>query len=318
VDKLPVDLTTHPTGQPVEIEHFVYGPARQCSTFVASLPEGITARTIKGGLILRQALPRAADRIEVETMRVSRLATAHRLEYDGHGVAIGATVPVPPHRVPLQTRFTARTAIAPGRYFGFRLGEDRFGHARFLGEDGQGYLLIDFTLVTGDTLATADQVADAPRLYRQPLLDRQPLLVWHSAFDALPLSGAAGSGAAGDAGAFPLEVTFRVGCGWPDPDTIADVAQRLGMGPVQDDDDWQGLLARMDEQGIRMPGTDTFALMSARVTRTGALKLVHHPELHAKVAGSCLPMDGSAVWIDMIVPVLSGGVDRLAIRDRVL
>lgn len=117
---LPAAVVAHLDGRPVDIEHVVQGPARRCAAFATSLPEGMTAREIEGGLIVMHASPVEVCRIEAEAARVSRLAEAVRLDYDGWGVTVGAAASGSPRRVPVREGFTARTAIAPGRCFGFR------------------------------------------------------------------------------------------------------------------------------------------------------------------------------------------------------
>lgn len=67
-----------------------------------------------------------------------------------------------------------------------------------------------------------------------------------------------------------------------------------------------------------MPDTDVHSLWTAKVGRSGRLKLVQDVELHARVDGLPPPMPWDPVWIDVIASALSGGPDMPAIHDSVL
>ena len=286
------------------IEHFVSGSATRLRRLMAALPEGVTAFKVEGGLVLRESLAPGDDR-DAAIARIAALAAAHGLVGDGHGQPMDEE-PAGEGRDIQRRTFTARTGIAAGHGFALPLPDGRFGHAMFLGGDAAGYLLLDISTLVTDRPATAAEVAEAGRRYRQPIL------VWHTGFAVRPLSGTTASLAR-----MPCEVTFRVGIGWPDPDEITRLGRRFGVAAPDSPEGWTRLVLAMAEAREALPGITGHSLWTARVGRTGKLKLVEDYAPVAFADRDRRPMPWQAAFVEQVTTALAGGPDIIAAMDRV-
>jgi hypothetical protein len=286
-----------------QIEHFIYGAPARLKRFRAALPAGVEAQVTQGGLILREALDAGLD-IDSAITRIEALAVAQGVEYDGWGRSPDALDPE--GGTSLQSRtFTARTGVKAGHGFALPLPDGRFGHAIHLGGDKQGYLLVDVSTLVTHRPAHPDDLQTAPRRYRQPIL------IWHTDFTALPLPTQA------QVVSLPVETAFRDGIGWPDADAVARLERRFAVDDTDTPEGWRALLGAMARSGQRLPGIEGFFLVTARVGRTGVLKLTrdYTPALSADAAG--WPMRWQPSKIDDVIAALAGEPDMIEMTDAV-
>ncbi|MFO0449343.1 MAG: hypothetical protein ACK52I_11910 [Pseudomonadota bacterium] len=286
-----------------QLEHFVYGTVARLKRFRAALPAGIEVRPTAGGIILRET---AGSRLDIAkaVARIETLAVAHGLEYDGHGrdteeTDAGAGLDI-------QTQaFGDRTGVRAGHGFALPLPNGRFGHAVYRGGSRQGFLLVDVSVLVTDRPARPDALREAPRRYRQPIL------VWHTRFAALPLPSTV------QLAQLPCEVVFRSGVGWPDPEAIAQLERRFAVSETDTPEGWEALLMAMARTGERLPGIDGYTLSTARVGRTGALKLIEDHTLLRFADDARWPMPWQPSGMDEVIASLVGGADMVATRDKV-
>lgn len=288
---------------PDRMEHFIHGPAAGLAALCAALPPGVTARAVAGGVILTTPLERRRE--EATIAQVELLAKEHGLVHDGWGRALDE--PEADARLDLQTQsFASRAGIAPGHGFALPLGDGRVGHAVFLGEDTQGYLLLAIsTLVTEGPTSAAD-LAQAPMRYRQPIL------FWRTGFAVHPLAGATEPLIA-----LPNAVAFRMGIGWPGPETIERLGQEFGIGEPETEQGWSQLLLAMAEAGRRLPEIDQHSIWTAQVGRSGTLKLIEDYTPVSLQDRSRAPMPWAPATISEATTALLGGPDMIAARDIV-
>ncbi|MFM8747204.1 MAG: hypothetical protein ACKOED_11145 [Aestuariivirga sp.] len=286
------------------IEHFVYGSATGLKRFRATVAAGIEISTLPGGLILRETLCWAQD-IDTAVGRIEALALAQGLQYDGYGQDFGAGDQGAGLDIQYQA-FTDRTGIRAGHGFALPLPDGRFGHAVYLGSNRQGYLLLDISALVADQPVSPDTLRDAPRRYRQPIL------VFHTGFDALPLASLA------PLARLPCTVLFRCGIGEPpDPEEIARLERRFAVSATDTPEGWNALLMALAEAGERLPGTDSYALFTARAGRTGTLKLIEDYTMLQFADKDRLPMPWQPANIQEIIAILAGGPDVIAAADHV-
>ena len=288
---------------PEQIEHFIHGAPARLTRFRTVLPDGVEVHATPGGLILRQTLAAGLD-IDSAAARIEAIAVAQGVEYDGWGRTLEEADLQ--GGLDLQSRtFTARTGVKAGQGFALPLPDGRFGHAIHLGSDKQGYLLVDVSALVTDRPASPDALQRAPRRYRQPILVR------HTGFAALPLAAQA------PLAGLPLEIAFRDGIGWPDPDAVAQLVKRFAVAQADTPQGWYALLGAMARSGERLPGIEGFCLVTARVGRTGALKLTwdHTPVQSAD--GANRPMPWQASKMDDVISALAGGPDLIEMTDAV-
>jgi hypothetical protein len=290
-----------------QIEHFIHGTAARLKRFRAALPAGIevgAART-PGGLILRETLGAGLDSARA-IARIEALAIASGVEYDGHGRDVEETNAPAGAGLDIQFRaFGNRTGVRAGHAFALPLPDGRFGHAVFLGGDKQGYLLLDISALITVQPANPEAVREAPRRYRQPIL------VWHTGFAAVPLPSTV------QVAPLPCEVVFRSGVGWPDPEAIARLERRFAVSDTETPQGWRALLMAMAAAGQRLPGIEGHTLVTARVGRTGALKLIEDHTLLRPADDARWPMRWQPSEIDEVLAALSDGTDMVAVKDQV-
>jgi len=288
---------------PQQIEHFIHGALTQLKRFRTALPNEVEVQPTPGGLILRQTLAAGLD-IDSAITRIEAIAVAHGVEHDGSGRPLEEADLQ--GGLDLQTRtFTSRTGVKAGQGFAVLLPDGRFGHAIHLGSDKQGHLLVDVSTLVTDRPARPDDLRAAPRRYRQPIL------VWHTGFAALPLAAQA------QVARLPVEIALRDGIGWPDPDAVAQLERRFAVEDTDSPQGWYALLGIMARSGERLPGIEGFCLVTARVGRTGALKLTwdHTPVQSAD--GANRPMPWQASKMDDVISALAGGPDVIEMTDAV-
>jgi hypothetical protein len=286
-----------------QIEHFIYGTAAKLKRFRISLPAGIEARGTRGGLILRETLGSGLDSKKA-VARIAALAIATGVEYDGHGRDIEEVET--PAGLDIQSRaFGDRTGVRAGHGFALRLPDGRFGHAVYLGGNRQGFLLVDISALITVQPASPDAVREAPRRYRQPIL------VWHTGFTTVPLPSTV------QIASLPCEVVFRSGAGWPDPEAIARLERRFAVWKTETPKGWRTLLMAMAAAGERLPGIEGYTLVTARVGRTGALKLIEDHTLLRPADDALWPLPWQPSEIDDVLDALSDGTDIIAARDQV-
>lgn len=289
------------------IEHFLYGPPAQLQRLRAALPEGADVVDIAGGLCLREDLGHDQGH-DAFVAQIAALAQEHGVDYDGHGQSLlgGAGDSDGGYGLEIQGRsFTQRTGIKAGHGFAFSLMDERFGHAIYLGSNRLGYVMLDISALVSHLPASAEAVRDAPRRYRQPIL------VWHTAFPVVAL------GSAKPVAPLPCEVLFRCAVGWPGPDEIAGLERRLGLPSTATPDGWAGLLLALADRGERLKGIEGHCLWTARAAPSGALKVVEDHEVIGWADTDQLPMPWQPASIDEVLGALAGGVDLVALRDRV-
>ena len=290
------------------IDHFLYGKPARLKRLRAALPEGLEALSVAGGLVLRETLGDAWDG-DAAIARIATLAQAQGVEYDGHVRAVRDPIendgPVQGLDL-LRLTFPDRTGINAGHGFSFRLPDRRFGHAIHLASDRQGYLLLDVSRLITNHPASPDELRDAPRRYRQPIL------VWHTPFVAFPLRYAA------TIARLPCDVVFRNSIGWPDPDDVTALARRLGISDPDTPEGWYALLSAMSDACERLPGIEGCVVWTARVSRTGTLKVIEDYEVMQAADMIRPPMPWQPATMDEVIVALAGGPDRIALRDRVL
>lgn len=289
------------------IEHFVYGPATGLNSLHAALPEGIEVVAVTGGLCLREILDRDLT-VQAAVARMMARAAEHGLDYDGHGQALEQETGDGDGGQDLDIHartFTQRTGIKAGHSFAFPVPGERYGHAIYLGSNRLGYVMLDISALVSHFPASADAVRDAPRRYRQPVL------VWHTAFPVVA------AGSAKPVAPLPCEVLLRCGVGWPDPDEIAGVERRLGLPSSATPEGWTGLMAALAGRGERLPGVEGHCLWTARAGRSGALTLVEDHAVICYADGALVPMPWQPATMDEVGAALAGGVDAIALRDRV-
>lgn len=288
---------------PRRIEHFVHGAAARLKRFRAGLPAGVEVSAVPGGLVLREPVSSDTDSAEA-IARIEDLARAQGLEYDGHGeeFEVGNEGKGPD----LEPRsFADRTGIAAGHGFAIPLPGGRFGHAVHLGSDRRGYLLLEISTLVTEQPAAPDALRKAPRRYRQPIL------VWHTGFAALPLASGA------PLAQLPCTVVFRCGIGWPDPEEISRLERRFRVTRTDTPESWDALLTAMAGAGARLPGIEGYSLWTARVGRTGILKLQEDYTIVHFADEEHRPMPWQPAAMDEITSILAGGPDLIASRDQV-
>jgi hypothetical protein len=286
------------------IEHFVLGSAGTLRRLRAALPAEIEVCKVPGGLVLRENLAGSAG-LDAAVARIEALVVAHGAVYDGHGQSL--TDGLGDLGLDLQRqRFSARTGIAAGSGFALPLPDGRYGHGVFLGDNTDGHVLVDISTHVSDEPATVDLVSRSPRRYRQPIL------VWHTGFVVRTLIGSAAPIAD-----LPCEVIFRCTMGWPDPAQIASLEVAFGIEGAGTPEGWENLILAMARAGQGLPGLDHVCLWSARVNRTGKLKLIedYTPVVFADNARAPMPWQPSTV--EDVMRALCGGPDIIAARDRV-
>lgn len=289
------------------IDHFIQGTPSRLERFSADLPAGIEVTPLPGGLVLREVL-QGEDKLDAAIARMQARAEAHGVIHDGHGQclddAIGEGREAPARDLQSQS-FTARTGIKAGHGFAFPLPDGRFGHAVHLGSDRQGYLLLDIIALVAVGPADAEALRDAPRRYRQPVL------VWHTPFAAVPLAGTR------PLAQIPCEVTFRSGIGWPDPLAVARLERRYGITGTDSPASWNTLLLAMAQAGERLPGLAGYSIWTARVGRSGLLRLVEDHAMQPFTSSSNWPMPWPPIGMNDITAILTGAPDMIAVRDKV-
>ena len=248
---------------------------------------------------VRSELMSAAGAASIES-----LALASGLEYDGHGREVEAADTGQGLDIQSKT-FTQRTGVLAGHGFALPLPDGRFGHAIYLGGDRSGHLLIDIRVRVTDRPSPPEEVREAARLYRQPIL------VWHTDFAALTLPAAV------PLAQLPCSAVFRCGAGWPDRLEVARLEKRFAVDRTDTPEGWNILLRAMAEAGERLPGTSAFHLMTARVGRTGALKLTQDHTLLQSPGDGRWPMPWQPTHISEVITHLAGGPDLIAARDKV-
>jgi hypothetical protein len=291
----------------VRIEHFLYGTPARLKRLRAALPAGIEVRPVAGGLILREDLVADPD-MDSAVARISALAGTHGVDYDGHGQCLpdAAEAGDEGWRGQLQARtFGDRTGIGAGHGFAVPLPDGRFGHAVCLGSDRKGHLLLDISALVTDRPASPDAVRAAQRRYRQPIL------FWHTPFPAIPLAPAA------PLAQLPCDVMLRCGIGWPQPEDVARLERRTAITQTDTPEGWNALLTALAEAGERLPGIEGYSLWTARVGRTGTLKLIEDHEVLRFADMDRRPMPWQPARMDEITAILAGGPDVISARDKV-
>jgi hypothetical protein len=290
-----------------QIDHFIYGKRERLERFVANLPSGIEVSQVPEGLVLREVLG-SEDDLDAVIARMETRARTNGVTYDGHGQGLSDAVvesgEARPPDLQLQD-FTSRTGIKVGHGFAFPLPDGRMGHAVHLGSDRRGYLLLDIVAVVAVAPVDADTLRSAPRRYRQPIL------VWHTPFAIVPLRGTRQPVAS------PRDVRFRAGIGWPDPQEIARLARRHGISEANNPDGWNALLFAMAEAGERLPDIEEYYTVTARVGRTGLLKLIEDHETQRFSPGGKWPMPWQPVDMPELSAILAGAPDLIAAQDDV-
>jgi hypothetical protein len=288
------------------IEHFLYGTPALLKALRAALPDGLTSRDISGGLVMREELD-ADDALDDAIAKIEALAAAHGVEYDGHGEWLGDEPDSGANGLDiLPQRFTKRTGIKPGHGFAFDLPNGRFGHAVYVGSDRMGYVLLDISTLVTDRPASTDLLHAAPKRYRQPIL------VWHTPFAVRPLAQSVALVE------LPRDVAFRCSTWDPEPDMPAKLEHRFGVTNSSTPEGWNTVLMAMAELGERLPGVESYTLWTARVSRTGVLKLTQDHTLHPYAPGGRWPMPWQPVTIDEVMAIMMGGADMITVRDRVI
>ena len=287
------------------IEHFIYGTRAKLKALRAALPDGLTSRDISGGLVLREELD-AEDGLDDAIARIEAIATAHGVEYDGHGQWLGEYPEGGGRGLDILFQsFTKRTGLKPGHGFAFDLPDGRFGHAINVGSDRMGYVLLDISTLVTDQPASPDQLRAAPKRYRQPIL------VWHTPFAVRPLAQSVALVE------LPREFAFRSSIGWPDPDEVTQIERRFGVTNPDTPEGQRALLIEMAKAGECMPGREEYTLWTARVSRTGVLKLIDDHTLYPYVQGGRWPMPWQPVTMDEVTTILMGAVDMIMVMDQV-
>lgn len=286
-----------------KLQHFIYGTPARLKRFRARLPDGIEVQKTARGLVLFESLSSAAE-IEVAINLIEALAQAEGVEYDGRGQDIDFTqTELGPELH--SRRFVERTGIRAGHGFAFPLPDGRCGHAVYLGSDRQGYLLLDISTLVTDRPVTSDVLRASPRRYRQPIL------VWHNDFDILPIASTT------PLVRLPHTVVFRSSVGWPDPEDFQRLETRFTISRTDTPEGWNTLLFAMAKAGERLPGITGFTLCTARVGRTGVLKLIEHHKLVQIGGHDYLPMPWLPARMSEVVSALITESDIIAARDSV-
>ena len=292
------------SGPADQIEHFVYGSAQQLKEFRAKLPKGVTVRRTQGGLVLTERLM-ADEEPDAKVSRMTARAVTHGIEYDGWGQVI--VEPDAEDRLDIQSQsFVSRTGIHPGLGFSLPLSTGQFGHAVFLGESREGFLLLDIIAGLSDRPLASAGLADAPRRYRQPII------VWHTGFVALPLEGDAVPAAK-----LPREVAFRMGIGWASPEDIARLEQQFKIADPDPESAWTQLLLHLARLRRRLPGIESYSVWTATCSRGGKLKIMADYTPIVFRERSHPPMPWQPSTIDEVMTALAGGPDLIAARDIV-
>lgn len=287
------------------VAHFIHGTAARLKRLRANLPAGIEVNPVSGGLVLRVTLDADLD-MDAAINQIEALAEAHGVDYDGHGEWIADEPDVGGKGLDILSQgFTKRTGIKPGHGFAFDLPDGRYGHAIYVGSDRMGYVLLDISILVTDQPASPDMVRAAPKRYRQPIL------VWHTPFVALALAQNL------SLAQLPFEVAFRCSQGFPELDKVNELEQRFGVTNTDTPEGWNTVLVAMAKLRERLPGLDGYTLWTARVSRTGVLKLTQDHTLHPYTAGGRWPMPWQPVTMDEVIATLMGGADMIAVKDRV-
>jgi hypothetical protein len=289
------------------IEHFLYGTPSRIKALRADLPAGIDVAQVPGGLVLQEVLGEDDTR-EAAIGRMEQRANRLGVTYDGHGQGLSdaAIDNAEAGQRNLQVQsFTSRTGIKAGHGFAFPLPDGRMGHAVHLGSDRRGYLLLDILAVVAVAPVEAAALQSGPRRYRQPIL------VWHTPFAIVPLADTK------QVAAIPREVSFRAGVGWPDPVAVARLAQRYRIADADNPEGWNALVLAMAEAAERLPDIEGYGTVTARVGRTGLLKLIEDYETQPFSPGGTWPMPWQPVDMTELGSILAGAPDLIAARDDV-
>jgi hypothetical protein len=289
-----------------QIEHFIYGTPERLEHFVADLPARIEVTQVPDGLVLREVLGDEDD-VDVAMVRIKASAQEHGVAYDGHGQCLNDALSDNTDRgrdIKAQT-FASRTGIKAGHGFAFALPDGRFGHAIHIGSDRRGYLLLEITALVTDRPVSPDDLREAPRRYRQPIL------VWHTPFAVLPLSGAK------PLAQLPSEVLFRCRVGWSDPQEVARLENLFGISGTDTPAGWNSLILAMADSGERLTGLHGYCVWTARVGRSGLLKLMEDYATHPFLKTGDCPMPWEPVDMGEIIASLAGAPDMIAVRDKV-
>jgi len=79
--------------------------------------------------------------------------------------------------------------------------------------------------------------------------------------------------------ALPCEVVFHCSRGWPLAETVTRLERRFAVTGMDTPAGWNALLSAMAKAGGRLPGLKGYSVWTARVGRTGALKLIEDCKL---------------------------------------
>ena len=92
----------------------------------------------------------------------------------------------------------------------------------------------------------------------------------------------------------------------------------MGITDPDTPEGWNALLAALADAGERLPGIEGHGLWTARLTRTGTLKVIEDHEVMQAVDMTRPPMPWQPATMDEVIAALAGGPDLIDLRDRVL
>ncbi len=295
------------------IEHFLYGSPAKLRKLRAALPEGLSVIPSLEGIILREPVSEGQD-FDAAIARIEALAQKLGVEYDGHGQSMdgadgrGEAAASGSKGIDLLIEpFAQRTGIQAGHGFALPLPDGRFGHGVFLGQD-KAYLLLDISALVTDAPATPNNLRKAPMRYRQPIL------VWHTAFDALPLAPVT------PIAPLPRGAEFRMNLDTaPQHDTseVFHLGMRFGITETDSPAGWDALLVAMAAAGERLPWVTTYTSWEASIGKTGKMKQRQLLDTQCYHEGQLAPMPWQPAKIDMVLAALMGGNDIIAVCDFV-
>ncbi|MBK8085041.1 MAG: hypothetical protein IPK28_15130 [Devosia sp.] len=289
-----------------QIEHFIYGTPERLEHFVADLPARIEVTQVPDGLVLREVLGDEDD-VDVAMVRIKASAQKHGVAMARHGQCLNDALSDNTDRgrdIKAQT-FASRTGIKAGHGFAFALPDGRFGHAIHIGSDRRGYLLLEITALVTDRPVSPDDLREAPRRYRQPIL------VWHTPFAVLPLSGAK------PLAQLPSECCSAAAWGGPTRRRSCALKTCLVSREQTHAQVGTALILAMADAGERLTGLHGYCVWTARVGRSGLLKLMEDYATHPFLKTGDCPMPWEPVDMGEIIASLAGAPDMIAVRDKV-
>ena len=280
------------------VRHYFYGSKsallrlrtrikRQRHDAAFNLDEGAMAVTMADRMN-SGVIKKTVDRFET-------LADEMGLEYDGFEIVLG-------DELQLDACPPFDQYFEPATYVRLPLGNDLFGYLLFVGGNQKCGYIFECLRLVDDGHSDPAKLDGAPRLYRQPV---------QGVIDPTRVEPVGSSGKPP-----PRHIAFRVATGFPAPEEIVDVAQRLGIDPDLIESDWLLFLEHVKATGEKLRrGTP-----SEYVISFGPGNRVNWSEKGPiRAPSELLPMPfGTHATIENLRDALLGRHDLLALNDAVM